>query len=294
MKTRDWKILTTTTLLALAMFGVTPSAGAATPAYLNEMPSVARVLSEVQGTNALDTAARQLGVFDKLMDIMETFEGNRTFLNQQTPAETQLRQSYFMAELQIEGSANQLLRNKKSSATGTNSPSAKFTNERWAYSEDTAYVLNKFFSPQLQSAYRTAAQKENQTSQAGNQATGTPVAQGNQNRVAANSGAGETASSGIVPAAQPAANIDPAVQPATNVLATIESIGIIAISMVTLLGLGLLTFWIWMIIDCLVHEHDNKIAWLSLIIFVNWVGALIYYAARRSARRRESRQKAVA
>jgi hypothetical protein len=59
MKTRDWKILATTNLLALAMFSLTQSAGAAPPSYLNGMPSVERVLSEVHGTNALDTATRQ-------------------------------------------------------------------------------------------------------------------------------------------------------------------------------------------------------------------------------------------
>jgi hypothetical protein len=57
-------------------------------------------------------------------------------------------------------------------------------------------------------------------------------------------------------------------------------------------GIGILAilssiFWIWMIIDCATHEPqntNNKITWLLVIIFVHFIGALLYYFIRRPER----------
>ena len=179
MKTRVWKILATTNLLALAMFGSTQSAIAATPAYLNGMPSVERVPSEVHGTNAPDTAARQLGVFDQLISMMGILEGPRQF--QPSPEELSLRMTYVSAENKIVASVQQQLRNQKTSATGMNTPWAKWTNARWAYSEDTAYVLNQFFSPQWQSEDRPAALREKQVTEVDRKAAFANISKGSQN-----------------------------------------------------------------------------------------------------------------
>jgi prolipoprotein diacylglyceryltransferase len=46
-------------------------------------------------------------------------------------------------------------------------------------------------------------------------------------------------------------------------------------------------FWIWMIVDCAANEpsgNNDKIVWLLVIIFVHFVGALIYYLVRRPER----------
>ncbi len=46
-------------------------------------------------------------------------------------------------------------------------------------------------------------------------------------------------------------------------------------------------FWIWMIIDCASNEPsgtNDKIVWLLVIIFIHFVGALIYYFVRRPER----------
>ena len=54
--------------------------------------------------------------------------------------------------------------------------------------------------------------------------------------------------------------------------------------------LGLLAFWIWALVDCLTKEPDtgnNKIIWVLVIIFAHWLGALIYFFARRPQRIRE-------
>ncbi|HUJ10858.1 MAG TPA: PLD nuclease N-terminal domain-containing protein [Verrucomicrobiae bacterium] len=62
------------------------------------------------------------------------------------------------------------------------------------------------------------------------------------------------------------------------------------------LGLGMFAliaaifgFWIWMLIDCIKHEAsegNDKIIWVLVIIFTNWIGALIYYFVRRPERLR--------
>jgi DNA-directed RNA polymerase subunit RPC12/RpoP len=47
-------------------------------------------------------------------------------------------------------------------------------------------------------------------------------------------------------------------------------------------------FWIWMIVDCMNNEPpgNDKIAWLLVVILLNWIGALVYFSTRRSARRK--------
>jgi hypothetical protein len=46
-------------------------------------------------------------------------------------------------------------------------------------------------------------------------------------------------------------------------------------------------FWIWMLIDALVNEPttNDKILWFLVIFFLHFIGALIYFFVRRSARR---------
>ncbi|MEK6883840.1 MAG: PLDc N-terminal domain-containing protein, partial [Nanoarchaeota archaeon] len=46
-----------------------------------------------------------------------------------------------------------------------------------------------------------------------------------------------------------------------------------------ILGLLILAFWIWIIIDCAKRKFKNdleKIIWILIIIFTNWIGALAY------------------
>ena len=50
-------------------------------------------------------------------------------------------------------------------------------------------------------------------------------------------------------------------------------------------------FWIWMIIDCATHEPDagnNKVAWILIIIFAHFIGALLYFLIRRPQRMAEA------
>jgi sterol desaturase/sphingolipid hydroxylase (fatty acid hydroxylase superfamily) len=48
-------------------------------------------------------------------------------------------------------------------------------------------------------------------------------------------------------------------------------------------------FWVWMIIDCANNEPsegNDKIAWILVIILAGFLGAVIYYFARRPSRMR--------
>jgi len=54
--------------------------------------------------------------------------------------------------------------------------------------------------------------------------------------------------------------------------------------------LAMFAFWIWMLIDCATNEPsagNEKIVWILVIIFAHWIGALIYFLARRPTRIRE-------
>jgi sterol desaturase/sphingolipid hydroxylase (fatty acid hydroxylase superfamily) len=48
-------------------------------------------------------------------------------------------------------------------------------------------------------------------------------------------------------------------------------------------------FWVWMIIDCANNEPsegNDKIVWILVIILAGFLGAVIYYFARRPSRMR--------
>ena len=54
-----------------------------------------------------------------------------------------------------------------------------------------------------------------------------------------------------------------------------------------LIALLATAFWIWMIVDCATKEPsgtNDKIIWILVIVFVHFLGALIYYFARRPMR----------
>jgi len=46
-------------------------------------------------------------------------------------------------------------------------------------------------------------------------------------------------------------------------------------------------FWIWMLIDCLQNgrlQSTEKIVWVLVILFLHFIGALIYYFVGREQR----------
>lgn len=51
---------------------------------------------------------------------------------------------------------------------------------------------------------------------------------------------------------------------------------------------GGLSFWLWMIVDCIQHEKDpgTKVAWVLFIILVGLLGAPLYFFLRKVPRKR--------
>ena len=50
------------------------------------------------------------------------------------------------------------------------------------------------------------------------------------------------------------------------------------------LALAANVFWLWMLVDALVNEPDTnqKLLWFLVIFFLHFVGAIIYFAVRKT------------
>lgn len=47
-----------------------------------------------------------------------------------------------------------------------------------------------------------------------------------------------------------------------------------------IIGILLLAFWIWMIVDCAKRKFKNdieKIVWIVVIVLAHWIGAFVYF-----------------
>jgi len=64
-------------------------------------------------------------------------------------------------------------------------------------------------------------------------------------------------------------------------------LGLLFFLFVLTVGVGGTVLWIWMIVDCAMNEPsegNDKIVWILIIIFMHWVGALVYLLVRRPTR----------
>jgi len=54
----------------------------------------------------------------------------------------------------------------------------------------------------------------------------------------------------------------------------------------SILYLLCLIFWIWMLVDCIQRRMDStqKIIWVLVLLFLNVLGAIIYFFAGRNSR----------
>jgi hypothetical protein len=56
------------------------------------------------------------------------------------------------------------------------------------------------------------------------------------------------------------------------------------VAIIGLLGLAGFGFWVWMLVDCLTNvrsDGNDKLLWVLVILFANWVGALVYFFVQR-------------
>ena len=61
-----------------------------------------------------------------------------------------------------------------------------------------------------------------------------------------------------------------------------------------ILGVLSFIFWLWMLIDCLKRgfaKPADKIAWILVLIFLYFLGAVIYYFVERKARQCQIKEK---
>jgi prolipoprotein diacylglyceryltransferase len=55
------------------------------------------------------------------------------------------------------------------------------------------------------------------------------------------------------------------------------SLGIFSIFFFLIVALFFI-FWIWMLVDCVVKKKfDDKLIWVLVLIFLHFIGALLYY-----------------
>ncbi len=61
--------------------------------------------------------------------------------------------------------------------------------------------------------------------------------------------------------------------------------------LIAALGFAMTIFWLWMLVDCLMHEPsqgNDKLIWALVILLTNWIGALVYFFVRRPRRKAAS------
>jgi len=65
---------------------------------------------------------------------------------------------------------------------------------------------------------------------------------------------------------------------------------------VVLGGLGLIIgllsfiFWLWMLIDAINHQKEDKTMWVLVIIFLSILGATIYYFSEKRKRKKSKKK----
>jgi hypothetical protein len=45
--------------------------------------------------------------------------------------------------------------------------------------------------------------------------------------------------------------------------------------------IAFLCFWVWMLVDCLKSDREDKLIWILVIIFTNIIGAILYFFMAR-------------
>jgi superkiller protein 3 len=123
---------------------------ATNPAYLSQFPSVERVKAEIKGTDAMDTAARQMGALWQLQEIIKELSGFRWTRNQLTPDENRLLGQY-AAGYQTAGQPYERIQNAPS-----HPDKPKWYRMHAFYETDDGFreeLFNRLLSPALRAEY---------------------------------------------------------------------------------------------------------------------------------------------
>ena len=80
-------------------------------------------------------------------------------------------------------------------------------------------------------------------------------------------------------------------EPTAGIGAVIMLLPFLIMIGMTIFAITVMVFWIWMLVDCLTNEPsegNDKIVWVLVIVFTNWIGAFLYLFIRRPTRKRVS------
>src|SRR5665213_1297320 len=98
--------------------------------YTDDMPSVAKVKATIQGSDPIDTAARQVAVFDELVSYIDRVHTNRNVRGPMTPGEVKLYGDYRLASSQI----------SQDTKSHSAADAQRFTQLEGKYSFDSAFM----------------------------------------------------------------------------------------------------------------------------------------------------------
>jgi hypothetical protein len=65
----------------------------------------------------------------------------------------------------------------------------------------------------------------------------------------------------------------------------VGAIGILLLLMIVVVAAAIFAFWLWMLIDALRNKalsDTEKLVWVLVIVFLHFLGALIYFFVARS------------
>jgi hypothetical protein len=141
------------TFLALVVLSltITTNAQAPNPLYLREMPSEEKVVREIQGSDPIDTIARQAGTFDQLRSIIQDLASaqNRSSSNL-LPDEKKISDYYEVLATRAW---------ERVYAATSNDRKRRFQLTSYATNPDfKAQLLEKFFTPNFRNVYAKAVQ----------------------------------------------------------------------------------------------------------------------------------------
>ena len=87
-------------MILLVTFAFPINAQTTNPRWISEMPAPERILSEIEGKDAANTAERQMGAFKHLMEIIDSMAyglEHRFMPNKATPDEIRIKDMYWKA-----------------------------------------------------------------------------------------------------------------------------------------------------------------------------------------------------
>lgn len=129
------------TVVLLAGLHASPGLAQMNPPHLNEMPAVERVMREITAADPKDAAARQIGAFEQLNEIIGNLSNGRLAIGTPTPDEQRVTQGYAEARNTL------MVANWKTLAD--DEVLRRFDNDPALHEE----LVNRFFSPPLRDQY---------------------------------------------------------------------------------------------------------------------------------------------